>query len=48
MKPTVGLLLKALRPNCHCGVDDDKPESDQRDKVIELVWPVHHHAQHQN
>lgn len=48
MTPTVGLLLKDLRPHGHCSVDDDKPESDQRNKIIELVGPVHYYTQHQD
>ena len=46
MTPTVGLLLQDLRPHGQRGVDDDKPEGDQRDEVIELVRSVHHYAQH--
>lgn len=45
---TVGFLLQDLRPHGQHGVDDDKPEGDQRDKVIELVRPVHHHTQNQD
>lgn len=48
LTPTVGLLLKDLRPHGHRGVDDDKPEGDQWDKVIELVRSVHYHTQHQD
>lgn len=47
-KPTVGLLLKDLRPHSQRAVDDDKPEGDQRDKVIKLVGSVHHHTQNQH
>lgn len=48
LTPTVSRLLKDLRPHSHCGVDDNKPECDQGNKVIELVRSVHYHTQHQH
>lgn len=48
MTPTVGLLLKDLRPHGQRAVDNDKPEGYQWDKVIELVGSVHYHTQHQD
>lgn len=48
LTPTVGLLLQDLRPHGQGSVDDGEPEGDQRHKVIELVGPVHHHAQDQD
>lgn len=47
-KPTVGLFLHNLRPHGQSAVDEDEPEADQWDKVIELVGSVHHHTQQQH
>ena len=37
-----------VRPDRHGEVHDDKPKRHQRDKVVELIRPIHHKTEHDN
>lgn len=39
------LLLGDLWPQCHKCINHHEPEGDQRNKIVELVRPIHHYTE---